>query len=163
MPDKPQVNRGKELLGWEVAEYHEHARGKLWFVVAALIGLALIFYSLQERNFLFAFIVIMVAVILITHSIRPSVRYYFGVYELGVGLGGRFYPWKELNCFWMAYEPPEIKTLYVEFTGFRPRLPVPLEDTDPNSVRQVLKDFVEEDTSKTDEPISDWIARVLKI
>ncbi len=95
MPEKKQVNRGKELLGWEVAEYHEHARGKLWFVVAALIGLALIFYSLQERNFLFAFIVIMVAVILITHSIRPSARYYFGAYELGAGLGGRFY-----QCEW---------------------------------------------------------------
>lgn len=154
---------GDELISWTINEYHAHSRGMWWYIAAAAAGVALLIYAVATHNFLFAFIIIMFGIISVTHSLRPPAQYRFVVQELGVSLGSRFYPWKDIERFWIAYEPPEIKTLYFEFAGLRPRLPVPLEDADPNEVRKTLREFLAEDTSKTDEPLSDWLARVLKI
>lgn len=163
MADKDTKSHGKEQLSWGIKEYHEHPRGMFWYFVAVVLAIALIIYAISVRNFLFAFIVIMFGVILITHNLRSPGDYQFAITELGIKFGQRFYPWKDIDQFWIAYEPPEVKTLYFEFGGLRPRLPIPLEETDPNQVREILKEVLEEDTSKTEEPISDWLARVLKI
>ena len=163
MAKEKTQNQGKELLSWEVKDSHEHVRGPLWYAAAFIIAVGFLIYAVSTRNFLFAFIVIMFGVILVTHGLRPAGRYKFAIYELGVSLGERQYPWKDLKQFWLAYEPPEIKTLYLDFGGLRPRLPVPLEDTDPNQVRKTLVAALPEDASRTEEPMTDWLARVLKI
>ena len=55
------------------------------------------------------------------------------------------------------------ETLYFDFEGLRPRLPVPLENTDPNRVRKALLNMLAEDTARVEEPMSDWFARILKL
>ena len=163
MTDEQQANYGKTLLNWEVADYPAHARGTAWYIGVMGVGLALLIWALATRSFLFAFLLIIVAVIMATHALHPPRQYAFAIVERGIILGRKFYPWKDLERFWIVYEPPEVKTLYLEFGGLRPRLPVPLGNTDPNRVRALLKDLIAEDTSKTEEPLSDWFARVLKI
>lgn len=154
---------GKTLLSWEVSDEHDHLRGPFWYVAAALASIGFLIWAIATRNFLFAFIVIMFCVIFVTHRIRPQVRYEFAIYELGIRLGTRFYFWKDLTRFSIVYEPPAVKTLYFDFGGLRPRLPVPLEEMDPNRVRKTLLTVLAEDTAATEEPLSDWLARVLKI
>ena len=163
MADEKLQNYGKELIRWEVSDQGEHVRGTLWYLVAGVVAIGFLIWAIATRNFLFAFIVIMFGVIIATHRIRPSVRYEFVISELGIRLGSRFYPWKDMARFWIVYEPPEVKTLYFDFGGLRPRLPVPLEDTDPNQVRKILLTVLTEDTARTEEPLSDWVARVLRI
>lgn len=156
-------NYGKELIRWEVSDQSDHVRGALWYIFAAAAAIGFLIWAIATRNFLFAFIVIMFGVIIMTHRIRPSVRYEFVISELGIRLGSRFYPWKDIARFWIVYEPPDVKTLYFDFGGLRPRLPVPLEDTDPNRVRKILLTVLTEDTARNEEPLSDWVARILKI
>lgn len=163
MANQGGQNYGKELLRWDIKEHHEHARGALWFVLAGAFAVAFLLYSIATRNFLFAFIIIMFGVILATHSLRPAREYSFGIAELGILLGERFYPWKDIARFWIIYQPPEVKTLYFDFDGLRPRLAIALEETDPNDVRDILLSVIPEDTTKNEEPLTDKIARVLKI
>lgn len=163
MESKSLKNFGEERLAWDISEYHAHHRGLLWYLGASAGGVLFLIYAVYTRNFLFAFILIMVGVIIATHSLRPPAQYRFAITGTGLTLNDRRYGWKDIQSFWIAYEPPEIKTLYLEFNGFKPRLPVPLEDADPNAVRKKLREFLAEDTSKTEEPLSDWLARVLKI
>lgn len=163
MADEQQKNYGKELIRWDVSDQHDHVRSALWYVIAGIVAIGFLIWAIGTRNFLFAFIVIMFGVIIMTHRIRPSLRYAFVISELGIQLGSRFYPWKDIARFWIVYEPPEVKTLYFDFGGLRPRLPIPLEDTDPNRVRKILLTVLTEDTARNEEPLSDWIARILKI
>lgn len=162
MPEVPK-EYGKELTAWQVTEGHIHARSVGWYAVAIVAGLALLIYAVVTRNFLFGFIVIMFGVIMATHSVHPPAHFRCALTELGIHMGGRFYPWRDIEKFWIIYQPPEVKMLYVDFGGLRPRLPIPLEDADPNEVRTTLSSVVTEDTSHTDEPFSDWLIRVLKI
>lgn len=154
---------GQELLSWEIKEHHEHARGLAWAVIAGITGVALLIYAVSTRNFLFAFIVIMFGVIFASHSLRPPGAYRFVITRRGIALGERFYTWKDMDHFWIVDTPPAVKTVYFEFGGLRPRLPIPLGKVNPNSIRAILRDMLREDASKTEEPTSDFIARILRI
>lgn len=82
----------------------------------------------------------------------------------GVTVGRTFYPYGELKCFWIIYQPPEVKTLYLEFTNLlKPRLPIPLEDQNPVSIRHYLMDYIPEDLNQQEEPVWDQISRILKL
>jgi len=158
-----QIEHGEELIAWEINDHLRNIRGFWWYVIAVIAVLALLIFAIRERNFLFAFIIIMFVIIFATHSIRPPVNYRFSIHETGIYSGSRFYPWKDVEEFWIAYEPPAVKTLYLEFGGLRPRMGIHLEDVDPNEARNALTQFIPENSSKTEEPVSDWITRVLKI
>lgn len=158
-----QIDQGEEILSWQAEDISVRRRGLWWYVFASVAAAGLLIYAIRERNFLFAFIVIMFAIIFATHHIRSAAEVRFAITDLGLRIGSRFFPWRDIEEFWIAYEPPAVKTLYVEFSGLRPRLPIPLEDADPNQVREVLRQFIAENSSKHEEPISDWVARVLKI
>lgn len=163
MANGDSSNFGQELLSWEIKELHQHERGLFWAIAAVIIGLALLIYAVSTRNFLFAFIVIMFGIIFATHAIRPPGAHRFAIFERGVRLGERFYIWKDLDHFWMVDTPPAVRTLYLEFGGLRPRLPIPLGKIEASTVRAILGRSVREDTEKTEEPLSDFIARMLRI
>ncbi|GEM_PF-7112061 len=155
-------NPGKELLGWDIVEQHTHERGLMWYVLAVGVGIAMLIYAIVARNFLFGFILVMVGIIMATHSLRPAAQYRCSCSESGMMIGTRFYPWKDIEKFWLLVRP-EVKTLYLEFGGLRPRLPVPLGELDVGQLHEILVQYVEEDTTNAEEPMSDWIVRVLKI
>ena len=160
---QPIKEYGKELRAWEVSEGHLHERGAGWYAAAIIVGLVFLIYAIVTRNFLFGFIVIMFGVIMATHSMHPAGHYRCVITEFGLHIGARFYPWKDIEKFWIMYQPPEVKTLYLDFEGLRPRLPIPLGDADPNEIRASLSSVIVEDTSHGEEPFSDWLIRVLKI
>ncbi len=150
-------------LSWKIHEYPYYEHGALWYAGVVLFGLAFLIYALWSRNFLFAFIIIMFAMVFLAHSGRRPAELDFTISLDGVRLGERSYPWKEIKKFFIVHEPPEVKTLYIDFHGFRPTLSVPLNSQDPAEVRSFLSRFLSEDSTQTEEPISDWLGRLLKI
>lgn len=158
------MDHGKTLVKWEVDEYPRYHRPMGWYVGAFVVGGALVLYALVTLNFLFALIIVIFGIILALSAARPPLRFGFSITEDGVEVGHRFIPWKEVERFWIIYEPPDVKNLYIDFVSpIRPRVSVPLEDTDPNVVRRALLTYVKEDLSKEDEPLSDFLGRVLRI
>ncbi len=92
------------------------------------------------------------------HSVRCEIS------EDGVSVGATFYPYRELKRFWILYQPPEVKTLYLEFANlFKPRLPLSLMDQNPVAIRHALLDYLPEDLHRDEEPVLDQISRMLKL
>lgn len=155
---------GPEHVGWEVKEYRRYERGRLWHLLMGLAGIGLLIYTVASANFLFALIIMMFALIIyITSVVEPrTVR--FGVTETGVRFGRTVRQFRDANRFWMIYEPPSVKSLYIEFKGATtPRMVVDLGEMNPNQVRNVLGQFIREDLEEDVEPFSDFIGRILKI
>lgn len=156
----PDVQTGKMLLQWTVPEYEQHERNLGWYIFMLIVGLLLVGYALFTGNFLFALIIVLSAIILFLQSQQHAPKIPFKICELGIIINNRFYPYAELADFYLIYNPPEVKTLFVETkSSLRPRLRVPLMDTDPNEVRFALLEFLPEDLQKEEEPFSDMIAR----
>jgi hypothetical protein len=161
-PSRPYS--GRELLAWIVDEYERHQRGPLWYALSAVFGLAMLLYSILTQNFLFAVIVIMFGVITGLSVMREPRKMLVVVTDLGIGIGNDFYPYKTFRNFWILYEPPEVKNIYLEFKVMPARrLSIPLYEQNPVEVRNALVRFLDEDLEKEDQPMSEFIGRTLKL
>ena len=155
---------GNVLMSWEVDEYHKHDRSLAWYIIVSVVAVGLIIYALMTANFLFAVVILMIGIISFLSGMRHPNRVEVHITDNGAQLGSIFTPYKEMKDFSVVYDPPEVKTLYLDFkSALRPMMSIPLEDVDPNTVREALLPFVLEDLERTEETLTDLASRLYKI
>jgi hypothetical protein len=158
------IHAGRHRMGWETDEFVSHQRSRLWYVGMALLGAVLIVYAVATANFLFAVILLMGGIIMLVSSFSPPERVPIVITTLGIVVGDEFYEYKGIKDFSIAYQPPEVKLLYVAFHSvWLPLLAIPLEDEDPNAVRAILLDYVPENLGRTEERLTDTVKRMYKL
>ena len=158
------VVTGEVLHTWEVSEYEKYHRPTAWYVIMLVVGTFLVGYGLFTNNFLFALIVVLFAIIVFLQSHQEPHRIPFTITDLGVIINNRFYAYSELADFYIIYNPPDVKMLFLEpESSLRPRLRVPLGDQDPLEIKFALRQFLTENLEKEEEPLSDRLAREWRI
>ena len=163
-PEDGGHEHGRVVFEWTVPEYIKYQRSKLWYALATVAGALLMLYAFRTGNFLFAVILVMFAIIMFLNNIGEPHEVRFALTERGIVWGERYYPYMDARGFWIVYQPPTVKNLYLEFkSAIKPRLQIPLLDNNPVELREFLKKSVIEDTSRQDEPLSDFLGRILKI
>ncbi len=156
--------QGEPIFSWTVDEYERHERGPVWYAIAFVVGVSLILYAMITQNFLFAVIIIMAGVIIGLSTLREPRRVLFQMTTRGVGLGREFLPYKDLKSFWILYEPPHLKNLYIDFRNpITPHLKISLEEQDPVEIRASLLSFLREEPNQEQESLADLLGRVLKL
>lgn len=166
MAKKPTtIDFGDEIVGWETPEYEKHERTKLWYIMAITIALLLLLFTFLTANFLFAVIIIIAALVIILHDSREPDMVKVSLTDEGVIVGKKFYDYDELKNFSIVYKPrQDIKNLYFEFkSAVRPRLSIPLENMNPLPIRKDLLKYLEEDLDRTDQPLSESLAKLFKL
>lgn len=154
----------KTLLSWKIPEFEKHRKSTMWYVIGGIVLVLLLWYCVATANFLFAVILLMAAVIVVLYDFHESNEVEFVLTESGIRFGEKVYPYDDFERFWIVYDPPEVKNLYLEFKSpVRSRLVVPLNDKDPNKIREILLEYVGEDLEEKDEPVTDYLGRVLKL
>lgn len=155
---------GQPILAWKVDAFPYFERSRLWYIVAAILGALGIMYAISTANFLFALIILITGVIVLVTSFRKPERMDVVVTEMGMIIGETFHPFKEIKNFSIVFDPPKVRTLYLEFPSvLRPLLSVPLEDMDPNTVRDTLIPFCKENTERNEESLTDVLRKVYKL
>jgi len=146
-----------------------HATQFIWGVVVVLaimgvFGVGLIIYAIATANFLFAVIILMLGVIMLLGTfVRPD-RTDVMITSTGVVLGDMYYDFDAIQDFSIVYDPPNVKVLYIEFNSpWHPLLSIPLEDEDPNSIREELLPFCVENIDRSQETLTDVLRRVYKM
>jgi len=155
---------GTVFFSWDFPEFGTAWKSKTWYKLAILIAVILLVYTFFTSNYLFSVIIILTSIIYFFQSFDSPLTINCQITEDGVAVGNKFYDYRDLSKFWIIYEPPEVKNLYLEFTNpFKPRLGIPLFDQNPLAIRQVLEQYVDEDVERENEPISDGLARMFKM
>lgn len=161
---EPQTNIGKINLRWSFKEFRQVKRPQAWWILASLITIGLVIWAVLTGNFLFALILLIGSVIFINESRRQPRRLECQITTLGIMVGKKFWRWSELTSFWIAYHPPEIANLYiVPKNPFDPRVTIPLNQTNPITVRELLGKYISEDLTREDIPTSEALSRLLKL
>lgn len=156
--------KAQDSFVWEAASWEARTRGKRWYLWMALSVFALILYAIFTSNYLFAFIILLIAIILLLAGNEAPRTILVQIGHNGIVYDGRLYPFAELHHFAIVYHPPELKILYIQPKNFlRPRLRVFLENEDPVAVRQHLKQYLDEDMELHEEHLSDIVGRLLKL
>jgi len=154
---------GNSLMSWQAPEYERQEKGRTWFVGAAVIAAFLIAASIWTRNYLLIIIIALFAIILyILHKKEPLIIS-IKITEKGIRFGDKFYPYKNIEEFWIIYDPPA-KTLNIKTKNtFFPQVSIEIEDHDPLKIRDLLLEYIEENEDKTEETNGEKLARRLKI
>jgi hypothetical protein len=162
--NKAEANIGGVVFDWEVNEYEKHERNKRWYVITAIVGIALLLYSVISGNYLFALVVVLFGIVLFLQDMQQPMQVSFAVTETGIVVGSTYYPFKEITNYWIIYNPPEVKNIYFTTNSIlKHRLQVPLLDIDPRPVREYLNQFLIEDLDQEEEPLSDRLGRMFKL
>jgi len=156
---------GKELISWEVPEYEKHERSRNWYIKAGIIGALFMIYSFFTANFLFAVIILIVVLVAIMHEGRSPELIKITLTEEGIIVGNKFYDFDEIKDFFMIYKPRVgTKNLYFEFkNSMKQRLSINLIDQNPIPIRESLLKFLPENKERTEQPLSEGLAKMFKI
>ncbi|MFH0873408.1 MAG: hypothetical protein V1846_01045 [Candidatus Komeilibacteria bacterium] len=164
MAEPRDTHVGTILAEWDYPEYIQFERGWRWYVIAIVITVALLVYSFFTDNQLFMIIILLAAIIFTLANMRQPERIKFYITDKGVVIRDKFLNYRDIKNFWMIYQPPSVKNLFIEPKSFIiPRLAIHLEDQNPVEIRNMLLQYLQEDLDKEDEPQSDFFGRLLKL
>ncbi len=159
-----EMTKAQDLFVWEAPAWELVERSPTWYVWMGLAAFALVAYAVYTSNYLFAFVVLLITIILVLAGNENPRRILFQIGEHGIVVGGRMTPFAEIHDFAIVFQPPEVKVLYVQPKSWmRPRLRIPLEQENPLAIRAHLKRYVAEDLDLRDEHISDIMGRLLRL
>ncbi|MAG11560.1 MAG: hypothetical protein CMI52_02010 [Parcubacteria group bacterium] len=163
MEEAPSTIKNK-LFEFKYPSFEKHRRGTVWYIGALIVTVLLIMYALTTANFLFALLLVLFAFVVFIHDLRDPAEHTCVITDAGIYIDGQFHPYSRFTGFWLAYEPPTVKTLYLSTDGIiRSHFGIPMGDVDPIELRRWLRRVVLEDLERDDEPMSEQIARILKI
>ncbi|MBT3412905.1 MAG: hypothetical protein HOJ15_00290 [Candidatus Jacksonbacteria bacterium] len=156
--------KARKKLEWTFPEYTKQNHSLLWYIIAGIVAGLLLIYALVDGNFLFAVLILAFSVIILFHDHKDPNKVACQLDADGVHVGRLVYEYKDLASFWIMYEPPKTKVLYIEFKNkIKPRFKIPLEDENPLVVREFLLNYLKEDLEQENTPLSDQFSDVLKI
>ena len=154
----------KTFTSWTFLEFTPRVRSTTWYVVAGIVAAALFAYAIASHNVLFALLVVMVALVMLLNHRKQPQQIRITLHEDGIDLAKRTIPWKDMSAFWLVYDPPHVKQLYLHTKSMlMGQISVPLENENPVTVRAVLLKYIPEDTRKENETTTDALGRWLKI
>lgn len=149
---------------WQFQEFEKHERSVWWYVIAGFVVALIVVYSFATSNFLFTVITVITVIVLFARQMQEPGTIECHVGGDGITVGNKKYLFSDLDAFSILDRDDGITVLYLhEARGLRNVLPIPIIDSRPESVRMFLRDFLEEDGDHQQEPILDWLMRVLKL
>ncbi len=162
MADEKNEN---EKITWQVPEYDRPKRNRNWYIATIVVIIAITVYSIISANYLFTIIMIIGSIMLFWHDYQEAPLINIELEEEGIVIGSKFYDYDEIKSFSIVYKPKEnIKNLYLIFNNnFKNRLTIHLMDKDPLKVRRYLLQYVDENLDRVNEPMSESIAKFLKL
>jgi hypothetical protein len=163
--NKQNLQFGEEIAVWEVPEYIKHERTKNWYIVAIIVTALLVGFSIYTKNFLFLVIVFISAYVIFVNDRREPDKVRAGITTAGVFVGKKFYEYESIKDFSVVFKPQEdVRNIYFEFkNGLKQRLSIPLENQNPLHLRENLLKYLPEDLERTNQPLSEGLARLFKL
>lgn len=147
MPDE-----GTGVLRWEAYEHEHIERGSDWYWALGIIAACAAVTSIIFGNFLFALLILVAAFTIGIIARQPPELHEFELNQKGIRIGKNFHPFDTIISFWVDDELAEPLLLVDTTTFMSPNLVIPIGDIDPETIREHLRERVDEKPMK--EPLA---------
>jgi len=87
---------------WESTEFEFKRNGKKWYITVGIVALVLIVVSIILNNYLFAFLVLLAAGMMMVMSSQKPMDFNIEVSEQGVKVADKMYPYNTISAFWIS-------------------------------------------------------------
>ena len=130
---------------WEAPEFEKKEKTKSWFIIPALVAIALGIFALLSDNILFLVLVLLGFFVFYIYAKKEPRTIKFKINEKGIEIDNRLHDFDSLRSFWVFYDPPEEKEIsFRSKKTFFPYLRMPLADQNPVDLRKYLLKFLPE-------------------
>lgn len=162
--DHPEKSFTKAVFSWIAPEYHQHPKSIRWWVTAAVVLLIALILEAISGNWTFlAATLIFALVYWYTENHHPARHTKIVISAMGIKVGHTTIPYSQIKSFWIVYNPPEVKKLYLRLDrNYLSDLVLELENQDPLAIREFLRNHLEE-LADRQETVSDFILRTFKL
>ncbi|MBI2609827.1 hypothetical protein HYW53_01465 [Candidatus Giovannonibacteria bacterium] len=149
------------LSAWEAPEFEYHEKRSDWYWAVGIVTIAFFAVAIILQNFLFAILILLAGLSFSMYGAKRPRVISFAITSRGLKIGKVLYPFDNLKSFWLNYDPPHVKELYIiSKKVFMPQISIPLGNANPNQIREHLLKFLEE--KEIHEPLSETIARFFR-
>lgn len=152
-------------FSWEIDNNNKPERSKKWYIIASVVVLALLIYAMIDRNYFFALIIVISSALIIFFENEPVEKINFSVKYDGVDINGKSFNFEDMRNFYIIYRPQEdLRKIYFEFKNpLKHRLSIELYKQNPLELREYLLKYLDEDTEKNHEPLSEGLSKMFRL
>lgn len=147
-------------ISWKALEYKRKEKSTDWYWAVILISLAMVITSVILRDVLFAILIVISTVILISFSIMAPKIVDISMNQKGVTVGKEMYPFATLESFWVdSMDAENQKVLLKSKKIVMPLIAIPLEEHHHLDIREFLLKYLPEE--EMHEPLAQKIMEKL--
>jgi uncharacterized membrane protein YobD (UPF0266 family) len=165
-----ETKYGKILKNWTFSSKYTEKTSIYVKIIAILILGVSFTYSIISKNYLFSMIIFLVVFIYYFETKNKNkektkeIEEDFYIVEDGILINDEFIDWNTIKEFYIIYSPEEkIKKVYFKLQNIlTPRIFINIEEEDPNKIRNILSEYLEENLERKYEHISDRIEKFFK-
>lgn len=151
------------VISWIAPEHIRHKRGRLWKVIVAALLIAAIVTGIAHQAWTFSLAIVVFAIVYYLLNREPAKDVKVSISDIGIKVGKRKYPFTRIKSFWLVYEPPYTKSLYVKVDGeLVVDVSIQLNKQDPSEVREFLIEKIPEREGHN-QPLAELFSRLLKL
>jgi hypothetical protein len=155
--------QGATLMEWEADEYEQEQHDENWYLAGGIIAAILVAGSIVFRNYLSAVTFLLLAIVIYLYANRKPEKVAIQLKEFGVRVNDQFFPYQNMNRFWIIYKPGDVQALNFQTDSIlNPVITLLIKNQDPNKLRELLQDKLPEDL-KQEEGNIEQLARRFKI
>ena len=131
-------------IEWDAHEYEHKERSSDWFWAVGIISISISVASVIFGNIIFAILILLSAFSLALFINRPPENVHVVITERGITKDKIHYPYSTLDSYWLDSDHPHPKILLRSDKMFMPIIRVPIGDTDPIELDELLTQFLPE-------------------
>lgn len=150
----------EERITWSALEYPVREKTTDWYWALGIMAIAGAVASYILANILFSILILLGAFTVAVYGARRPHIVEFEIDRRGIRSGATLYPYSSLVSFWIIEGAEESKILLQSGKVFMPYIVIPLGEEDPETVREVLLNYLKEEEHT--EPLAQRIMDYLR-
>ena len=133
--------RVKSEIEWQTEEQPISLRNREWLWTLAIVGFAIVIFSILLKNYLLIVIIALAAFIIYASKNKKPETHNFRLDDKGIAIDGKLYPYENLESFWI-FEDNEIA--FRRDHHLMPLLIIPFHSREETEIRKILESHLPE-------------------
>ena len=160
---KTELVAPENVIKWKAPDYYANDKGPVWSIMVGVVAILLSLLLIYTSNYLAVVIVILAVIVAFQTAHEKPETVEFAIDESGVIARNQYYPFDELESFWVTKHNKNRYILYIETASrWKGPLTIPLGQKSTAEIKGFLLGHLPEEFNYG-EMLSDKLIRIFKL
>ena len=131
-----ETNPASGRINWQIEERQTNLNNSQWLWALAIVGFAIVIFSILLKNYLLIIIIALAAFIVYAGKFKKSETHDFRLDGEGIAIDGKLFPYENFESFWIF---PDNEIALRRKHHLMPLLIVPFRGSEEPEIRKILE------------------------